>query len=73
MAGQPSLLPGRDVATLVTHTARNADGLAEVASGAAIRERRCRYATPEARDAGIEAGRSRPGGGDLPEIRPWDW
>jgi maleylpyruvate isomerase len=60
IAARPSLLPGWDVAMLVTHLARNADGLAHVASGAAIGERRRRYASPEARDAGIEDGRGRP-------------
>ena len=59
-AAQPSLLPGWDVAMLVTHLARNADGLADVAAGAAVGERRRRYASPEARDAGIGAGRGRP-------------
>ena len=36
IAGQPSLLPEWDVAMLVTHLARNADGLADVASRAVI-------------------------------------
>jgi len=53
----PSLLPGWDVAMLVTHLARNADGHTTVAEGARAGERRRRYPSREARDAGIEAGR----------------
>ncbi|HEV7536642.1 MAG TPA: maleylpyruvate isomerase family mycothiol-dependent enzyme [Acidimicrobiia bacterium] len=60
VARRPSLLPGWDVAMLVTHLARNADGHAGVAEGARGGERRRRYPSPEARDTGIEAGRRRP-------------
>jgi hypothetical protein len=56
-ARRPSLLPGWDVAMLVTHLARNADGHTTVAEGARAGERRRRYPGREARDAGIEAGR----------------
>jgi maleylpyruvate isomerase len=56
-ARRPSLLPGWDVAMVVTHLARNADGHTAVAEGARAGERRRRYRSPEARDAGIEAGR----------------
>jgi maleylpyruvate isomerase len=58
-ARRPSLLPGWDVAMVVTHLARNADGHANVAEGAARGEVRRRYPSPQARDDGIEAGRGR--------------
>jgi maleylpyruvate isomerase len=58
-AARPSLLPGWDVAMLVTHLARNADGHAFAAEGARLGERRQRYPDRAARDAGIEAGRGR--------------
>jgi maleylpyruvate isomerase len=58
-AARPSLLPGWSVAMLVTHLARNAEGHAFVAEGARVGERRRRYPSVDARDAGIEAGRGR--------------
>jgi maleylpyruvate isomerase len=58
-ARQPSLLPGWDVAMVVSHLARNADGHAWVAEGARLGESRQRYADPEEREAGIQAGRGR--------------
>jgi maleylpyruvate isomerase len=59
ITARPSLLPGWDVAMLVTHLARNADSHAHMAEGARAGERRRRYASPEARDAGIDEGRGR--------------
>src|SRR4051794_16906004 len=56
---RPSLLPGWDVAMLLPHLARNADGHTAVAEGARAGERRRRYPSREARDSGIEAGRGR--------------
>lgn len=58
-ARRPSLLPGWDVAMLITHLARNADGHTTVAEGARAGQQRRRYPSQEARDAGIEAGRGR--------------
>ena len=58
-ARRPSRLPGWDVAMLVTHLARNADGHIAAAQGARVGETRRRYPSREARDAGIEAGRGR--------------
>src|SRR2546423_3924129 len=60
IAAQPSLLPGWDVAMLVTHLARNADSHTRGAVGAWAGESRRRYESPEARDVGIEEGRGRP-------------
>jgi maleylpyruvate isomerase len=68
-ARRPSLLPGWDVAMLVTHLARNADGHTTVAEGARVGEARRRYPSPEARDAGIEAGRGRRGAEVADDLR----
>jgi maleylpyruvate isomerase len=57
MAGWPSLLPGWDIAMLVTHLARNADSHVHAAEGARVGERRKRYPSVEAREAGIQAGK----------------
>ena len=48
-----SLLPGWDVAMVLTHLARHADSQSAVLRGQAM----SRYTSIEARDAGIEAGR----------------
>lgn len=69
VARRPSLLPGWDVAMLVTHLARNAEGHAVVAEGARIGERRRRYPSRDARDAGIEAGRGRTAAGVADDLR----
>jgi maleylpyruvate isomerase len=60
IAAQPSLLPGWDVAMLVTHLARNADSHTRGAVGAWAGESHRRYESTEARDVGIEEGRGRP-------------
>jgi maleylpyruvate isomerase len=56
----PSLLPGWTRAHLLTHVARNADGLANLAHWARTGEQREMYpGGPDARDADIEAGAGR--------------
>jgi maleylpyruvate isomerase len=69
MAGWPSLLPGWDIAMLVTHLARNADSHVHAAEGARVGERRKRYPSPEARDAGIEAGKGLPADQVVEDLR----
>ena len=56
---RPSLLPGWDVAMLVTHLARNADSHRGMLEGAAAGEVRRQYPSQERREADIEAGRGR--------------
>lgn len=57
----PSRLPGWSRAHVATHLCRQADGLVRLVEGAEAGERRSMYASPEARDAEIEAGAGRPG------------
>jgi len=64
-ARRPSLLPGWDVAMVVTHLARHADGQTAVLRGDAV----ARYPSLEARDAGIEAGRGATAGALLDDLR----
>ncbi len=52
----PSLLPGWSRGHLVTHLARNADGLCNLLHWAQTGEARYMYTSQEARDADIEAG-----------------
>jgi maleylpyruvate isomerase len=68
-ASRPSLLPGWDVAMLVTHLARNADSHSGMVEGAAAGEARQQYPSHEARDADIEAGRGRPAGEAVADLR----
>jgi maleylpyruvate isomerase len=68
-ARRPSLLPGWDVAMVVTHLARNADGHAWAAEGARLGESRQRYPSREAREAGILEGRGRPAAVLLDDFR----
>lgn len=56
---RPSLLPNWTIGHLVTHLARNADGLGGVLAGAGRGEQVPMYASPQARDADIEAGANR--------------
>ena len=69
MAGWPSLLPGWDIAMLVTHLARNADSHVHAAEGALVGERRKRYASQEAREAGIQAGKGLPAAAVVEDLR----
>lgn len=57
----PSLLPEWTRAHLASHIARQADGLARLATWARTGERQQMYASPEARNAEIEAGAGRSG------------
>lgn len=56
----PSLLPGWSRGHVVTHLARNADGLANLLSWASTGVRTPMYASPQTRDDDIEAGATRP-------------
>lgn len=68
-AQRPSLLPGWDVAMLVTHLARNADSHTGMLKGAAAGEVRRQYPSQERRDADVEAGRGRPAGVAVADLR----
>ena len=56
-----SRLPGWSRAHVASHLARQADGLVRLATWARTSERSEMYASPEARDADIEAGAGRSG------------
>ena len=56
---RPSLLPNWTIGHVVSHLARNADGLSGVLAGAGRGEQVAMYASPQARDADIEAGARR--------------
>jgi maleylpyruvate isomerase len=58
----PSRLPGWTRGHVVTHLARNADGLARLVEWAETGVRTPMYASPEARAEAIEAGSGRPAG-----------
>jgi maleylpyruvate isomerase len=55
----PSRLPGWTIGHVVTHLARNADGLRRVLVGARVGERLQPYDSPQARSADIERGATR--------------
>ncbi len=55
----PSLLPGWTVGHVVTHLARNADGLRRVLAGARVGEQLPIYDSPQAREDGIQKGAQR--------------
>jgi maleylpyruvate isomerase len=55
-----SLLPGWTVGHVLTHIARNADSLVNLATWARTGVPTPQYASPESRDADIEAGSGRP-------------
>src|SRR5829696_3219522 len=56
----PSLCEGWTRGHVLTHVARNADGLAALVRSAVDGTGETMYASPEARDADIEAGADRP-------------
>ncbi len=58
-AGEPSLLPGWTRGHVLTHIARNADGLAHLLRWASTGTEIPMYESQEARDADIEAGAAR--------------
>jgi maleylpyruvate isomerase len=53
---QPSLLPGWTRAHVLAHLARNADMMRNLLAGARSGQERPGYASPQAREAGIEDG-----------------
>ena len=55
----PSLLPGWTVGHVVTHLARNADGLRRVLVGARVEQQLLPYDSPQARADDIERGAAR--------------
>lgn len=58
--GAPSLLPGWTVGHVLTHVARNADALTNLLTWARSGVETPPYASPEAREAGIQEGAGRP-------------
>jgi maleylpyruvate isomerase len=67
-ARQPSLLPGWSCGHVLTHIARNADGLRNLLIWARTGVVTPQYPSAEARDAGIEAGAGRPAGELLADV-----
>src|SRR6516162_3939279 len=57
---EPSLLPGWSRGHVLTHIARNADGLRNLLIWAEIGEETPQYASAEERETQIEAGAGRP-------------
>lgn len=68
-AQAPSLLPGWDVAMLVTHLARNADSHSGMLEAAARGEQARQYPSLELRDAAIDEGRGRPAAEVVDDLR----
>lgn len=58
--GDPSLCPGWTRGHVLSHIARNADGVVNLATAVTTGQHLPMYASPEARDADIEAGSGRP-------------
>jgi maleylpyruvate isomerase len=58
--GDPSLCPGWTRGHILTHIARNADALLTLVTNATTGSSTPMYASPEAREADIEAGAGRP-------------
>jgi maleylpyruvate isomerase len=65
----PSRLPGWTVGHVVTHLARNADGLRRVLAGAMVGEQLQPYASPQARNDDIESGALRTTDAILVDLR----
>lgn len=68
----PSRLPDWTVGHVVTHLARNADGLRRVLEGARVGEQLQPYASPQARADDIEAGALRSAGAIATDFREAD-
>jgi maleylpyruvate isomerase len=66
---EPSLLPGWTRGHVVTHLARNADSLVNLLTWARTGVVTPQYASPEEREAGIEAGYARPADEQLVDLR----
>ncbi len=58
--GQPSLCPGWTRGHVLTHIARNADALVNLVTNATTGSSTPMYASPDSREADIEAGAGRP-------------
>jgi maleylpyruvate isomerase len=65
----PSLLPGWTRGHVLTHVARNADGLANLLTWARTGVVTPQYASPEQRERDIEAGAPRPLAAQLTDLR----
>jgi maleylpyruvate isomerase len=68
-AREPSLLPGWTRGHVLTHIARNADGLANVARSVRTGTEIPMYASDAGRDADVEAGAGRPAAALLADVR----
>lgn len=68
-AREPSLLPGWTRGHVLTHLARNADGLANALRSARTGTELPMYASGTSRDADIEAGAGRPAAGLVADVR----
>lgn len=68
-ARAPSRLPGWSRGHVLTHLARAADGLGNLAHWAATGQERAMYPSREARDAAIEAGAGRPAAELVQDVR----
>ncbi|WP_282202806.1 maleylpyruvate isomerase family mycothiol-dependent enzyme [Kitasatospora fiedleri] len=66
---EPSALSGWTRGHLLTHLARNADSLVNLLTGARTGRQVPQYATPETRDADIEAGAGRPLAEQVADLR----
>ncbi|RKE21660.1 maleylpyruvate isomerase family mycothiol-dependent enzyme [Streptomyces sp. TLI_171] len=66
---EPSGLPGWTRGHVLTHLARNADSLVNLLTAARTGEDIPQYASPEARDADIEAGAGRPLAEQVADLR----
>ncbi|MEV6300867.1 maleylpyruvate isomerase family mycothiol-dependent enzyme [Actinoplanes sp. NPDC051861] len=66
---EPSALPGWTVGHVLTHVARNADGMTNLLTWARTGVETPMYPSPEARTAGIEAGAARPLAEQVADIR----
>jgi maleylpyruvate isomerase len=67
--GAPSRLPGWTVGHVLSHIARNADGQTNLLTWARTGVETPMYASPEAREAGIEEGATRPLREQIEDIR----
>ena len=68
-ARRPSLLPGWTVGHVLTHVARNADGMLNLVTWAVTGEPTPMYPSFEARTAAIEEGAGRPAGVLVADVR----
>jgi maleylpyruvate isomerase len=70
---RPSLLPDWTVGHVLTHIARNADGLRNMIEGANLGEQRPMYPSQESRNAHIDAGATRPLDVLIDDVRRSSW